>query len=164
MERYTILSYIFNDYECLHEVLEPDPYADYLLVTDNPNLNSKTWRIVLDERQGMGVFEKCYDVRFHPFRYAKTSLCVRLDGSIEIRKPLRPFIGKMQEGRYDRCLLIPPYRNLIPDEYEVWVRKRGYPEQQALRCMKAMRDFGYDMTFCGFFGGGLQQIPCPATR
>ena len=155
---YSVLSYIFNGYEILHEVLEPDPEADYIMVTDDPSLQSDTWRIVLDERKGMGIMEKCYDVRFHPFRYAGTELCVRLDSSMGITGPLRPFVDKMEDGKYDRCLLIPPYRNLIPDEYAVWVRRRGYPEHQARRCMDAITKLGYDMSYHGFFGGGFEIV------
>ena len=38
--RYTVLTYIFNDYERVHEVKEKDPDADYVLVTDDPHLTS----------------------------------------------------------------------------------------------------------------------------
>lgn len=158
MHSYSVLSYIFNGYELLHEVMEPDPEADYIMVTDDPSLRSGTWRIVLDERRGMGVMEKCYDVRFHPFRYAKTDLCVRLDSSMGINRSLRPLIGKMQEGQYDRCLLLHPYRNLMPEEYGVWIRKRGYPEEQAQRCLEAMRGIGYDMSYKGLFQGNFEIV------
>ena len=43
-----MLSYIFNGYERLHEVNDPDPNADYVMVTDDPTMTSKTWRIVID--------------------------------------------------------------------------------------------------------------------
>ena len=41
-KRYTVITYIFGNYEKVHEVLEKDPEADYVLVTDNPNLHSDT--------------------------------------------------------------------------------------------------------------------------
>lgn len=83
MKRYTVLTYIFNGYEFVHEVGEKDPEADYVLVTDDPNLTSETWRVVYSSTPGYSPFAKCYDERFHPFRYADTPIVVRVDGSIE---------------------------------------------------------------------------------
>ena len=40
--RYTVLTYIFNGYEQVHEIKEKDPDADYVLVTDNQRLTSST--------------------------------------------------------------------------------------------------------------------------
>ena len=46
--KYTVLTYIFGgNYERVHEVKVKDPNADYILVTDDPTLTSKTWRVVL---------------------------------------------------------------------------------------------------------------------
>ena len=44
--RYTVLTYIFNGYEQVHEVGEKDPKADYVLVTDDPKLTSRRgWQL-----------------------------------------------------------------------------------------------------------------------
>lgn len=149
--KYTVLSYIFGNYECLHEVAEQDPDADYIMVTDRTDIRSKTWRIVMDERKDMGVMEKCYDVRFHPFRYAETELCVRLDSSVEIFKPLCPVIDKMQQGHYDRCLMLHPRRYTLQQEYERWINARNYPPEQARRCLQAVSDMGYPLDYRGLF-------------
>ena len=37
-KRYTVLTYIFNHYEKVHEIREKDPEADYVLITDDPQL------------------------------------------------------------------------------------------------------------------------------
>ena len=149
--KYTVLSYIFGDYECVHEVWEKDPEADYIMVTDDPSLRSDTWRIILDERPGQAVMEKCYGVRFNPFQYAQTELCIRLDGSVEIFKSLRPIIDKMQQGRYDRCLMLHPRRYTLREEYDRWIFARNYPPQQAERCLRAVRDMGYPLDHRGLF-------------
>lgn len=159
MKKYTVLSYIFGNYECLHEVLEPDPEADYIMVTDRTDLRSDTWRIVLDERKGMSIMEQCYDVRFHPFRYAETELCLRLDGSIAIHKSLRPFIDKMDKGRYDRCLMIHPFRNSIYEEYMRWTKKcGGYPVEQAQRSIDTLKHLGYPQNYRGLFQASFEVV------
>ena len=149
--KYTVLTYIFGGYERIHEVKVKDPNAEYILVTDDPSLRSDTWAIVVDEMPGLNTIEKMYQVRFHPFRYAKTELCVRLDGSIGINLPLSPIINKMEEGRCDRCLMIHPRRNKLPNEYAQWVRSRNYPQEQADRILTYMRQSGYDMKYRGLF-------------
>ena len=149
--RYSVLTYIFGGYEQVHEIVERDQDADYILVTDNPHLHSDTWRIVYDPMPDMTAMEKCYEVRYHPFRYAKTELCVRLDSSIEIRKPLRPFIDKMQEGWYDRCLMVHPAHRTMQEEYDAWVAQGRYSTEYADYDIAAMQRLGYDMTYMGLF-------------
>ena len=43
MEKYSVLTYIIGDYEIVHEVKEKSPNAEYILVTDNPNIKSDTF-------------------------------------------------------------------------------------------------------------------------
>ena len=148
--RYTVLTYIFGKYDIVHEILEKDDNADYILVTDDVNLKSKTWTIVYDPMDGKSVMEKCYFVRFHPFLYAKTEYVIRLDASILIKFPLDAFIKKMISGNYDRCLMIHPRRCLMKDEYEAWIRK-GYERAQANKCLHFMERLGYDMQYKGLF-------------
>lgn len=147
--KYTVLTYIFGGYEKVHEVLEKDPEADYVLVTDDPNLKSETWRIVYDPMPNYSPFAKCYTVRFHPFRYASTPIVVRIDGSIEVRKSLMPVVKEFERGKYDRCVMIHPYRNTMALEYAEWIKTRNYPTLQAAKCMKTMERFGFDLNTQG---------------
>lgn len=151
--RYTVLTYIFNGYEAVHEIQNRDPDADYVLVTDDPNLKSDTWRVVLDQTRGRSPFGKCYEVRHHPFRYVNTDIVVRIDGSIQVLKSLKPIVDEFERGGYDRCLMIHPHRNTLPEEYDVWVNCRRYPRSQATRCLTAMRQMGYDMSYRGLYQG-----------
>lgn len=151
--RYTVLTYIFNGYEKVHEIREKDPDADYVLVTDNPMLKSNSWRVVVEKFDRRSAFGKCYEVRFHPFRYAQTPVVVRVDGSIELRKSLKPLVDAFEEGGYDRCLMIHPHRNTFPEEYGVWVRTREYPLTQSAKCLMMMQRMGYDFDYKGLYQG-----------
>ena len=156
--RYTVLTYIFNGYEKVHEVVEKDPDADYVMVTDDPNLKSETWRVVYEPMGTLSPFAKCYTVRFHPFRYADTNIIVRVDGSIGINKPLKPIVDEFERGKYDRCLMIHPHRNTLPDEYNVWCRTRGFSIRQAAKCMKALERMGYDLRQQGLYQGCFEVL------
>lgn len=149
---YTVLTYIFNGYERVHEIQQKDPDAEYILVTDDPKLKSKTWKVVFDDSlKKLSAFDKCYHVRFHPFLYAKTDIVVRIDGSIQVNKSLEKIVNDF-DG-YDRCLMIHPRRNTMKEEYDVWVNTRGYPKEQADKCLGFMKRMGYDMKLQGLYQG-----------
>ena len=40
--KYSVLTYIFDGYEIVQEIEQKDPEAEYILVTDDPNLKSDT--------------------------------------------------------------------------------------------------------------------------
>ena len=151
-----MLCYIFDGYEPVREVLNPDPMADYVLVTDNPRLTSRTWRVVCDESLlGLSTFDKCYRVRFRPFHYTDAKIVVRIDGSIQLLHPLTPVIDEFERGKYDLCVMIHPERNNIEQEYGVWVRARNYPKSQADKCIAYMREQGYDFGYRGLYEGAF---------
>ena len=157
--KYTVLTYIFNGYEFPHEIMEKDPDAEYLLITDDEKLKSETWEVIYDEKlKSRTVLDRCNYVRFHPFEYAHTDTVVRLDSSIGIKKSLAPIIEAFRAGDYDRCLLIHPTRNTFPDELAVWVRDRHYSQEVADRCLKMMKAWGYDFDEKGLFQGTFEIV------
>ena len=157
--RYTVLTYIFDGYEKVHEIREKDPDADYVLVTDDKNLKSDTWRVVHDDSlNSFSAFGRCYEVRFHPFSYVDTPIVVRVDGSIELRKSLKPMVDAFELGRYDRCLMIHPHRNTMPEEYNAWVRFRGYSLKQSAKCLMLMQRMGYDFDYKGLYQGCFEIV------
>ena len=165
-KRYTVLTYNFGGCEPIREVRRKDPEAEYILVTDDVMAESKTWTIVFAHTDdSLNVWEKCYDVRYHPFEYAhhafedaRTDIVVRLDASIEVRKPLTPIIDEFERGKYDRCLMIHPHRDNMQTEYETWCRERDYPEDQAADMLHIMRRLGYDINQCGLFQSGFEVV------
>ena len=158
-KRYTVLTYIFNGYENVHEIKEKDPKAEYILVTDDKKLKSRTWKVVHDESlEGLSPFDKCYEVRFHPFRYANSDIVVRIDGSVEVKKSFKPIIDKFEEGGYDRCLMIHPRRNTMKPEYDVWIEHRNYPKEQAEKCLAFMKGVGYDLKSKGLYQGCFEVL------
>jgi len=44
--RYSILTFIFGNYECLREVQDKKEDIEYVCITDNKYLVSSTWKIV----------------------------------------------------------------------------------------------------------------------
>ena len=111
--KYSVLCYIINNYEHVHEVLEKDPDAEYILVTDDKDLKSSTWNVVYDESllSLPSTFDRCYSIRFNVFKYCHTQICVYIDGNVQINKPLTPLLDKFENEKYDMCLMPHPLRH-----------------------------------------------------
>ena len=157
--KYTVLTYIFNDYEIVHEIGEKDPEAEYLLITDDKNLQSLTWTVVYDESlTKMSAFGRNYFVRLHPFRYAHTDVVVRMDGSIGLRKPLTALVQAFNDGKYDRCLMIHPDRNTFVEEVDVWCKTRDYSLKVAARFLNMAEQMGYKLKYKGLYQGCFEIV------
>jgi hypothetical protein len=133
INKYSVLTFIINDYEYVREIeydISTTPHIEYILVTDNPNLKSNTWNIIYDkdlEDSNLTVYDKVMMVRYNPYKYVSNDICVRIDGSMQIVKPLDYFINEFIEGEYDGSLLLHPLRDLIYDEYRAWHLLRNMP-------------------------------------
>lgn len=147
MEHYTVLSYIIGNYEIVHPVLEKSENARYVMVTDNPEIKDPTgsWEIILDEGLSGSTFDKCYQIRFNPFKYTNDNILIRIDGSISVEKNLDPLIKRFLKEDYDMSLMIHPTRSNMYDEYVAWVGARDYPQSQAQKCLNYMYSHGYDV-------------------
>lgn len=156
MVNYTVLTYIFNDYEIIREVESPSPYAEYLLITDNQKLKSNTWKIIFDkDLEGLSTFEKCYFVRFHPYKYCKTDICIRIDGSMKILKPLDALALSFYKGNYDIALTIHPSRNRIDEEYLIWGLLRNIEAASIGSALTMLSDSNYNFLYKGLFQLGF---------
>lgn len=156
MARYSVLTYIFGGYDTLHEIVEKDKDAEYILVTDDKSLTSSTWNVVYDDTlTGLSVFDKCYKVRFNPFKYCSSDICLRIDGSFVVKKSLKDIIDEFETGNYDMSLMIHPVRNNMISEYQTWIKYRNYDINQANKCLNVMRSFGYDFKYKGLYQCGF---------
>lgn len=144
--KYSILTFIFGNYGTPHEIegeLEPD--VEYILVTDNSKLTSKTWKIIVDkDLEGKGVFDKCFSVRYNPFKYCNSDICVRIDATIGILKSITPMVDAFIESECDACFLLHPYRDNLNNEYDVWNWLRDYPIEQIKKQNLLLDTIGYD--------------------
>lgn len=145
--KYSVLTYIVGNYEIVHEVKEKDPEAEYVLVTDNPNLTSETWEVKLvDNPHPEDPFDLCYKIRFNPFDYVTNDIVVRIDGSMEVGSSLQKIVAKFAKENYDRALLFHPTRSTIYDEMVAWVQYRQYNVEQANRVLSFLGMYeGYNV-------------------
>lgn len=147
MYKYSVLTYIIGDYECVHEIKEKDPEAEYVLVTDSVNLTSDTWEVkYITNQHPEDNFDLLFKIRYNPFDYVSNDVVVKIDGSMEVNKSLQPIVKKFNEERYDIALLFHPTRSTLLEEYTAWVQIRGYDIEQANKVLNFLAAFeGYDV-------------------
>lgn len=152
--KYTVLSFIIGrGYETLHEIQHPQDDVEYLMVTDDPELKSSTWRVVYDEdllKLKTG-FERCFAIRYNVFKYCSTDICITIDGSIEVSGSLDALVEKFNSGNYDICLMPHPLWADFISEYQAWIKMRSYPVEQAQRFFKFLESARYDLRYQGLF-------------
>lgn len=130
--RYTVISYVFNNYDKLNEIKDVGNDVRYLLITDNKKLKSKTWEIHHYTeyeclQQFSDVWAIMYYIRFHPFEFCDTYVSIYLDASICINKPLDKLYNDFMSSNAEYGLAIHPYRNNVYDELKAWQTGRGLP-------------------------------------
>lgn len=143
---FTVLTYIINGYEKVHHINKKSSRAEYILVTDDRNIKSDEWEVIYVDNPYDDPFELCYQIRFNPFKYCNTDICIRIDGSMGIDGDLDRMVDKFNEGGYDLCVMAHPTRNTMYDEYVAWCQYRGYDVKQANKCLTYMNVMeGYDV-------------------
>lgn len=145
-KEYSVLTYNIGGYERMHHINKRSDKAEYIYVTDDRSIKSDEWEVIYVDNPYDDPFELCYQIRFNPFKYCNTDICIRIDGSMGIDGDLDRIIDKFNEGGYDLCVMVHPTRNTMYDEYVAWCKFRGYDVEQANKCLTYMNYLeGYDV-------------------
>lgn len=144
--KYSVLTYVFGDGEILREIDKMDENVEYICVTDNTELMSNTWTIVVDnDLDGKTIFDKVFSVRYNLFKYCHSDICVRVDGSIKVKQPLNDIVDAFIKSDADICVEIHPYRNDLLVEYHCWLVGRGYPIDKIQNQIRLFQLIGHDV-------------------
>lgn len=139
--RYTVLTCVFGkDYEKLREVSNPQPDVEYVCVSDDPDLKSDTWKTVVPENFAgySDPFAKVFATRYNQFRFASSDTVVWLDGSIHLTSSLDRLVDAFENSGSHVCLMPHPFSLSIIQEYENWIRIRGYSLYQTMAAISWM--------------------------
>ena len=111
--KYTVLTFLFGDYDILKEPEEIDNNAEYICITDRTDLQSNVWKFIYDEELNnyeLGI-QKSFCVKYKKiFNYisSESKYVIRLDASIQIHKSLSTIIDYIDHNEYDCTLMIHP--------------------------------------------------------
>ena len=151
--RYTVLTYIIGDYEQVHEIKERSERATYLLITDNPNLKSETWRVICDLKLSGGPFNKVMDIRWNPWRYTNDEIVITLDGSLGVNCNLDELVDAFNAGSHELGIVIHPHRNTASAELDVW---QSFRQHNVTRQLFHLQKMGYDtINYRGLYQTGF---------
>lgn len=145
--KYSVLTYNIDGYEILHEIECITEGVEYVYVTDDKTITSSTWNVVyVDNEHPEDNFDLCYKIRFNPFDYVHSDIVIRIDGSMVVAGNLDKLVEIYNSKNYDIMLEIHPTRNTMYEEYVTWCKFRGYPIEQANKCLGYMEQMeGYDI-------------------
>lgn len=145
-KRYTVLTYLFGGYEQLKEIDKKDENAEYICVTDNPEMKSETWRILpFVNAEGVSGFEKTLFVRYHPFLFCNTDIVITVDASVKIFDSLKPMVDDFEDGNYEYAVIPHSVRCNFVDEYNAWIKLRNYDVKQALSNYRFFESYHYPL-------------------
>lgn len=150
MVKYSVLTYNINGYEIIHNIDEElynemKEEVEFIYVTDDHSITSNTWNVVYADDLTGSTFDKCYQIRFNPFKYVHTDTVMRIDGSMGIARNIIPIFEYFDKYGYDAAVMIHPTRNTMYPEYVAWCQQRDYPPDQANKCLHFMVANNYDV-------------------
>ena len=144
MVKYSVVTINIGSYEIVHEIEDKSVNAEYILITDDPNLTSRTWDIkLIKNKHPEDNFYTVFYIRYHIFDYINTDIAVVIDGSIGIKKNFDHVINTMVEQNKDCCLFLHNYNITLEHEYETWGLLRNYSTEQINKIKELVGDYWY---------------------
>lgn len=129
MYKYSILTYVFDNKEILRDVPKDDN-IEYVCVTNNKNLQSDVWKIIIDkDLNNLNPLYCSFYVRYHPFKYCSGNICIRIDGSIQIKQSLLDLFNEFDNSNNDICVMTNSRANNIFTELLYWPFVKNKKEQ-----------------------------------
>ena len=145
-----------GDYDTLKEPEVIDENCDYICFTDNPNLESNTWKIIQMDETTLDNNRKAKQYKLLPHKYLKDyKYSFWLDGTFRIKGSIREYIYKNIKAdspmlcvvhterecvyeEYEASKIIPRYPRSVMEEQINYYKKQGFPKKHGLGVMGAI--------------------------
>lgn len=148
--KYSVITFITNNYEPVREIVNPQDNVEYILVTDDKNLKSDTWKVVyeplIDNRWMTGV-AKAFLIRYNCDKYVSNDVFVRLDSSMVIKESLDPIIKEFNDKGYDYSTMYHHSGRDFFEEYDVWEYERKLDPKYQVFFREKCKEYGWDETW-----------------
>jgi hypothetical protein len=130
-KRYSVVTFLFGDYDTLKDPLIVDDAAEYICITDRTDLTSNVWKfenIVEYDISKYNDWQKTMIARYTALNHISTNYCIIIDASIEIKKELGKFINMNLNS--DVGFIVHPFRDSYLNEFDEWINKRSLDKIQ----------------------------------
>ena len=124
--KYAVITFIFGkNKELLRKPLFKEN-IEYICVTDQKDLKSSDWKIIIDEMPNIKcVRDKMVYVKYNPFKYTDADYACVIDGTLEIKSSLLPLFEQLND--HDILVKPIPTKHSIYTALQEWIRTRNMP-------------------------------------
>ena len=139
--KYSILTCIFGDYESLKPIKDYREDVEYVCVTDSDTLTSDQWKIVKCPEffDKLPATDRFAYIRFHPFNFVTTDVCVTVDASMELLRDLYDDIVKrFLDGGYEYAVTVHCDNETLKEDVDDWRDIRGYKDGDYDRILECL--------------------------
>lgn len=152
MYKYSVLQFIFNNYDIYKEPEQIDPECEYILITDDYTIKSDRVKVIVEESlNNLPIWERCFSIRYNLFKYCSTDICIYLDGNVQIQNSLKYIYNNFISSCADLGILLHFERSNIIHEYYSWAILRDYPIERSVYILKYLMNEGYNIKYKGLY-------------
>ena len=149
---YSVVTYMFGDYDMLRDVAEKDECGEYICVTDNPSLTSETWTVVVDDylrSSDLTPLEKTMYAKTGVMGYAHSDVVISVDASVQVLSSLSDIVNDFINGGCDMRLALHYKRDNIVDEIDEWIRTKRVDASCKADFLERAAKVGFDFNTKG---------------
>lgn len=141
-EKIIVYSCNFGGYESIKEPIQVDPSVEYILFTDNENITSKNWKIILLNEKLADPRRTSRLAKILPHKYLPAhDISVYIDSSLELKTDnIRKMVTECMEGK-DIALYHHYKRNCVYDEIEFVMNSTDRVVADKNLCIKAIEKY-----------------------
>lgn len=109
--RYSVITYMFGNYDRIRDPRITDPDSEYILVTDTERTDTG-WKTIVDTRlSDKSPVYAAYYVRHHPFEYTDTDIVITVDASVQINDSLNDIVKEFDDSGADFGVMLNNFRD-----------------------------------------------------
>ncbi|MDF0533018.1 DUF616 domain-containing protein [Shewanella sp. A32] len=149
-----VYTVIFGGYDTLNDFDFTPTDVDYVCITDDPNLQSNSWKIVYVEKESIEdpiLLNRMY--KFFPYKFFEYSESIYLDGNISVKSDLN-FIFDKYLSLGDIAIPKHPFRTCIYQEAKECISIGKADSQQVNSQMSKYKYEGFPQNF-GLFENNI---------
>ena len=150
-KKYSVVTFLFGDYDLLREPLYVDENAEYICITDRKDLISNVWKfenITEYDISQYNDWQKTMIARYTALNHIHTDKCIILDASVQIIDNINKFID-INYGN-DIGFIINPFRDSYLDELDEWINTRNLNPVQKHDFIDFCNKHNFDINTKGF--------------
>jgi len=142
--KYSIVTFIFGEYDKCRTPLFIDKDIEYILVSDH-HFEHPVWKVVVDEElSGKSPLYQSYYVRYHPFKYVHSDTVVVIDGSIKIMDDLSEIVDPFINSDRDMLLMCMNYPYSSEQKIQHWKKVRHLDDESIENIRKLQAEFSIE--------------------